>query len=243
MMRHTLGVNPTPTSTSDVTRVKPPTSVGQVFALVAGFVALAAIGAAIGWALASSSNTPPNARPSTSVAVTTSASTTPPSPTPSPTPSGLVVPDFHANGVSFQDARTVLTNLGVGWVIVFNSKELSDDTVVSTSPAANKPLKRGDTVKIFVNEPAPQLDVPNVVGVACDVAGKQVHATGFTPAYPNGHSGVVLGENPAPTYQNAHWNDTIQLMCGTPQSAPPSPSPSPSLSPPDGNDPSSSPPN
>jgi beta-lactam-binding protein with PASTA domain len=132
----------------------------------------------------------------------------------------------------------MLAALGVGYTVIFDATKLSDDTVVSTSPAANKPLKRGDTVKIFVDEPAPQLNVPDVLGVDCKTAGKQIAATGFTPAYPYGKDGAVIGENPAPTDQNAHWNDTIQLSCGTPSSPPASPSPSASAQGPDGDQPS-----
>lgn len=125
----------------------------------------------------------------------------------------------------------MLSGMGVGNTLIFNSKGVSDDTVLKTSPAAGAPIKKGDTVKIYVDEAAPQLGVPDVVGLDCKTAGKQIAATGFTPAYPTGHNGVVNGENPAPTEQNWHWNQTVQLMCGVPTSPSPSPSVSASVGP------------
>ncbi len=237
-MRHTSPVNPSPTSSSENRPAKPQTSVGQVFALVAGFIALAAIGAAIGWTLTDTNGSNPAAGPSTPVPVTSSVTSTapsssPPSPPPSSAPAGFTLPDYAAEGKQFQDARSELLAQGIGVVVKFQPKGVSGGAVVSTNPAAGTLLTRGQNVTINVSEAPPPLAVPSVLGSPCNDAGHTLAMTGFTPSYPNGRNGSVTAQLPQPddpSNPTARWNDTVAITCGT---APPpaSPAPSPSVSP------------
>jgi PASTA domain len=206
---------------------KPATSVGQVFALVAGFLALAAIGAAIGWTVTDTSGITAAASVTQSPSASPTASASPtPSPSPSVTYSGLVVPDFAKNGTSFIDARKQLMNEKIQGLPVFLGGS-GDNTVVRTSPAGGQPMSKGKTVKLYVNETPPQLDVPNVVHEQCKAAGSDVASVGFVTAYAGSvRTGVVLSQDPDSTDQTAHWLDTVTLTCGSPTSAPPSTTPS-----------------
>jgi hypothetical protein len=236
-MRHTHRVNPSPTSSSEIRPSKPQTSVGQVFALVAGFLALAAIGAVIGWNLTDTSGMPVSA-PSTSVTVTSAPPSSPPPPSPTPSASvpvtGFTLPDYVAGQTDFQIARAQMMGAGLGVQITFHSKGVSDGSVVSMDPVAGTVVQKGTTVKITVDEPAPLLAVPNVVGLSCADAGHQLASTGFTPNYPNGKTGTVSAQDPPEDTDLSnlghHWYDIVKITCGTPPPA--SPSPSPSDSPP-----------
>jgi beta-lactam-binding protein with PASTA domain len=198
-----------------------------VFALVLGFLAVAAIGATLGWTLTDTSNGTPLTSPSLSASVPTS-QTPSPKPTPSVTqtkttapPNGLVVPNFAAMGTSFIDARAQLKAQKIQGVPVFSSSGNGNDTVVKTSPAAGQPMRKGDTITLYVNEPAPQLDVPNEVGKSCRSAASDLAATGFRVAYATSdRSGPVQSQNPDSTSQTAHWNDTVTLTCGATQTSP-----------------------
>jgi hypothetical protein len=203
---------------------KPSTSVGQVFALVAGFLALAVIGAVIGWTLTDTSGISPLASTSQSAAPTPSRTATP-SPSASATHAGQVIPDYAALGTSFMVARTQLAALGIQGVPVFDGGT-GGNTVVRTSPAAGKPLVKGESIKLYVNEAAPQLNVPDETGVACKTAGSKVAGVGFRTAYATGKTGVVISQNPESTSETAHWNDTVTLTCGPATIAPPSTTPS-----------------
>ncbi len=180
-------------------------SVGQVFAFVAGFVALAAIGAAIGWWMTDS----PTPR-------TVASSSTPATPTtvPSQSASGTTIPDFNADGVTFSDARDKLRDQGLGVVLYFNDGG-SGATVDHTVPAAGTAVKRGTTVKIYVTGPAPLLSVPDVTGERCAQGGKDLAAAGLLPSYPDGKVGDVMSTDPSATDTQTHWNDPIQVHCGT----------------------------
>jgi hypothetical protein len=208
---------------------KPVTSVGQVFALVAGFLALAAIGAAIGWSLTDTGGGTPLSLSTSSPPATASQSPAPAPSTPpaTSTPTGLVVPDFAGNGVSFITAREQLMALKIQGLPVFLGGA-GDDTVVRTDPARGSPMARGATIKLYVNEPAPLLGVPNELTKDCNAAGSDVARVGFRPAYVSGRTGVVIAQIPAPSAPDAHWNDTINLTCGTPPPPSPSADPSPS---------------
>lgn len=208
-------------------------SVGQVFALVAGFLALAVIGATLGWTLTDTSGGTPQTTPTlpASVPATSSSTATPtPSVTPSTSttaPTGQVVPNFAKQGTSFIDARKQLAADKIQGVPVFLGGN-GNNTVVRTSPAAGQPISKGDTVKLYVNESPPLLAVPDETNKPCKSAGSDLAATGFRPDYPSGHNGVVLSQNPDSASQTARWNDTVHLTCGTPQV---SPSPSQSSAP------------
>jgi hypothetical protein len=203
-------------------------SVGQAFALVAGFLALAAIGAAIGWTLTGNGGVTPLASPSNSPTVPTSSA---PSASPTPTATktqGLTVPDFNASGTSFMDARQQLASMKLGSFVVFNDGGDGDDTVVRTDPQAGQPVSKGQTVKVYVDESPPPLQLPDVRGQSCNSAGKSLASTGFTPEYPNGHSGKVVDQQPEGNSGNTVWEQKISLICGTVTPSPSAPPSTPS---------------
>ena len=235
-MGHTLGVTTTPSSAPDYPRTKPPTSVGQVFALVAGFVALAAIGAAIGWAVTDTGDsTPPIAAttPSPTPIVTHSVTQTP-----TVIPGSYAVPDFHAAGTDFITARAMLRAKSLGVALVFNASGGGNGVVASTSPPAGTFVNKGITVKIFVNEAAPLLAVPNVVNSTCSSAKTAIVDAGFIVKYASGKAGIVMAQSPKSSASNAHWNDTMVIQCAVPPVAPSDP---PSVAPSDPPAPSASP--
>lgn len=191
-------------------------SVGQVFAFVAGFVALAAIGAAIGWFM-TDSPTPRTVASSSTAATPTNVPSSPstvPSTPPSQTATGTTIPDFNAAGVTFSDARDKLRDQGLGVALYFDDSG-SGATVDHTVPAAGTVVKRGTTVKIYVIGPAPLLSVPDVGGERCAQGGKDLAAAGLLPSYPDGKEGDVMWTDPAATDTQTHWNDPIQVHCGT----------------------------
>jgi hypothetical protein len=203
-----------------------------VFALVAGFLALAAIGAAIGWTVTDTSgggSSPVAAAVGESPSKSPTASS---SPTPPPDPTSLVIPDFAKQGTDFITARQQLIGMKLGVLLVFSPSQGGTAVVTRTNPAANATVSRGVTVKVYVSEAPPLLDVPNVVGSTCSTAGKTLAAAGFTPHYASGKDGMVTAQDPTADDQTAHWNDTVALACGTPPASPPaSPSDPPSISP------------
>jgi hypothetical protein len=227
-------VNPSPTSSHEIRPPKQQTSVGQVFALVAGFLALATIGSVIGWNLTDTGSGNPVASSSTTPAVTTAPPTTPPpSPTPSPsaTPTslGFTLPDYIATQTDFQVARTQLMQYGISTQITFDPRGVSDGRVTFMDPGPGTFAPKGTTVKLSVEEPPPLLAVPDVIGMPCAAAGHQIASTGFVPSYPNGRSGPVSAQDPPadtdPTNPTHHWYDPVAITCGK---LPPPVSPSPS---------------
>ncbi len=235
-MGHTLGVTTTPSSAPAYPPTKPPTSVGQVFALVAGFVALAAIGAGIGWAVTDTNDsTPPAAitTPSPTPIVTKSASQPP-----TGNPGSYAVPNFHAAGTDFITARATLRAKSLGVLLIFNASAGGNGVVSYTSPAAGTFVNKGITVKIYVNEAPPLLPVPNVVNTTCAAAKNTLVDAGFKIKYASGKAGIVMAQAPTSGSNNAHWNDTVALQCAmppvtpsTPPSSGPSDPPAPSASP------------
>jgi hypothetical protein len=215
-----------PDSTAAFPPRKPGASVGQVFAFVAGFIALAAVGAAIGW-FATDSPTKPVAASSTPPAPTVGPSS--PSPTPSVVPSvtvtGNALPDFRALNITFSDARDKLRDLGLGVQLIFNDAG-QGATVDHTVPPAGSVVKRGTTVKIYVTGPAPLLTVPDITGERCGQGGKDVAAAGLIPSYPDGKIGDVMSTEPTADDPQTHWNDPIQVHCGTGPIGGPSDNPS-----------------
>ena len=235
-MGHTLGVTTTPSSAPNYPPAKPPTSVGQVFALVAGFLALAAIGAAIGWAVTDTNSPAPIAAttPSPTPVVTRSATQTPTT----SAPGSFAVPNFHAAGTDFITARAMLRSKSLGVLLVFNASAGGNGVVSYTSPAAGTFVNKGITVKIYINEAAPVLAVPNVVNKTCAEAKTTLVDAGFNLKYASGKVGIVMAQAPGSDANNAHWNDTVALQCAmppvapsTPPSAAPSDPPAPSASP------------
>jgi beta-lactam-binding protein with PASTA domain len=192
-----------------------------VFGVAAGVVVLAMLGFVIGWALHSSGST--TAQPATSA--------TPPSPSASPaaseTPSPvqsitlvtlgpLVLPDL--TGQDFISSRWQLRDLQLGVQLVFDpgasaATGVPDGAVERTQPAAGEPVAPGITVKLYVSGTAPLLAPPDVVGRACNEAGKAVADSGLYPQYPGGRQGTVTSQDPAANDTGVHWNDQVQLFC------------------------------
>jgi len=224
------------------------TSVGQVFAAVAGFVALAVVGGAIGWAVTPAPR--PVTGPSTSPSPSLSPSPPPSSPSPppsSPPASGLIaIPDFAAEGVTFQQARDLLRGKGLGVNLIFQTAGTVGIKVLSTKPTAGTQVRRGATVSVTVDGTAPPLGVPAVPTeqTTCDAWGKHLVEVGFKighylPEGPGTRNLFVAAEDPNQDTPDTHWNQVIDLTCtedGQLPSSPPS-SPPPS-SPPDGSSPS-----
>jgi hypothetical protein len=217
-MRHTVGVNPSgiPDPTAKFAdRRQSSTSVGQVFAFVAGFIALAAVGAVIGWKLTGSPKPVNNAGPLTSPPVTLTPSTpdsTPSVSTPPPSDSGFAIPDYNAQGTTFVTARLDLIAHKLGVVLVFDSQG-SGATVASTDPPAGTPVAKGISVKVFVDGPAPTLQVRNTVGESCSQAGKDLASDGLIVSYPYGKGGLVASTDPAADAPNVTWNQKIKIYC------------------------------
>lgn len=222
-----------PDYTAQFAPVRPGTSVGQVFAFVAGFVALAAIGAAVGWGLTKGPGTSIVAGPSSSPSLS-STPTAPASPT-TPPAGEFVIPDFAHVGTLFQDARSQLITQKLGVVLYFGFTTGGDGTVSRTFPLAGSAVSKGQTIKVFVNGAAPILTVPNVTGQPCATAGKMAAAAGLAPKYANGKNGLVAAQSPTADSTTTHWNDTVMLICtpdgNLPPTSPPPSSPSTSASP------------
>jgi hypothetical protein len=252
-MRHTHGVTSTPPPQSAGPHRDTPTaaaakgsrtSVGQVFAAVAGFLALAAIGAAIGWGVTPAPH-PTAGGPSTSPSVSRPPSSPPPS-SPSPPPSSqsnglFTIPDYHAEGVTFQEARDQLRRNRIGVTLFFDDSGPVGTTVRSTTPGPGTQIAPGHTVNVYVDGTAPPLSVPALPGspTTCNSWGKTLADLGFRPQYSGARNLLVAAEDPTPDTPGTHWNQTVTLTCtdtGQPPSAPPS-SPPPSA-PPDDSTPS-----
>jgi hypothetical protein len=153
---------------------------------------------------------------------TATATATPPNPSPPPTPTAsaatsaaggsFALPDL--SGLSFQDARTKVRDLKLGWRLVFEGT-LADPTVRVTDPPASTPVKPGDTVKILVKGAAPLATVPDVRGLPCSEAVARIVDAGLYPDYQTGRDGVVLSQNPtAIAPKTLRWNDQLQIRCG-----------------------------
>ena len=236
-MRHTVGVNPSgiPDPTAKFSDRRPSsTSVGQVFAFVAGFIALAAVGAVIGWTLTDPPKPANNSTPLTSASVTFTPLTPTPTPSASTPPrsdSAFAIPDYNVQGTTFITARLDLIAHKLGVTLVFNPQGNSS-TVTSTDPPAGTPVAKGITVEVLVDGPAPTLQVRTTVGESCSQAGKDLAWDGLLVSYPYGKSGLVASTDPAAVAPNVTWNQKIKIYC-TPDGQPPKPSDGPS-SPSDG---------
>ncbi|MFC4149194.1 PASTA domain-containing protein [Micromonospora mangrovi] len=217
---------PGPAGRSDRTRL-----------LLGGAVAtvlLVVIGASGGWVLASGDDDPPADRP---VAAATGDPTTAP-PTDEPTSSsprttdpaprstahtstGLTVPEVV--GTDFDVARGLLRDRKLGWRLVFGTG--TGRAVTRTSPAPGAPVRKGITVTLWVDGPAPVVEVPDLTGNDCDDAADDLVEAGLYPRYATGRTGEVSGQDPA-AGTAAHWNDPVSISCGAGPSATPTPTPS-----------------
>lgn len=238
-MRHTHGVTASPSAPSQrqVPRPRSGTSVGQVFAFVAGFVALAAIGAGIGWSVTDVGNPTTTSSSSPPVSPSTTPPTSPSVTTTSPTtPTGSVLLDYAKLETDFRTARSDLLSQRVGVVLVFDQAPPPDgkqSVVVALSPPAGTRLHPGLTVHLYISGPAPALPVPAIPAAKtkCSAWGSQLVAAGFTVAYdPTGsRSQYLWKESPDQTDTTTVWNQLITLSCNSTGTAP---QPSPSVPPP-----------
>ncbi|MGK5737651.1 PASTA domain-containing protein [Micromonospora sp. URMC 103] len=193
-------------------------------------VLLAAIGATVGWRLAGEGDVPedrPLAAPSATGGPSASPShrptparTTPAAPrTSAATASGLSVPPVI--GSDFVEARDELHDRKLGWRLVFGAG--AGRTVERTDPAVGAPVRRGTTVTLYVSGPAPDTEVPDVVGDGCDDVAEELGEQGLYPRYPTGRSGRVVRQEPT-AGAVARWNDQVGVWCGAENSVtPPTP--------------------
>jgi hypothetical protein len=235
--------------------LRPGTSVGQVFAFIAGFVALAAVGATLGWTLtkvpgSDPTGTPPASTPPVSVSPS-SPSPSPSTPTvspssPLPSVTGFLIPDYATLGTDFIAARSELIDQKMAVALIFDDTNTTakPGSVERTQPAAGKPGRPGLTVKMWVAGPAPDLLIPPPQsGVTCETYAKALVLTGFTIGY-QGPSAVAKRNKPADSIpqwtSTSKWNAKVILICtadGQPPTSPPptdpaSPTPSDTQTPP-----------
>ncbi|WP_328341611.1 PASTA domain-containing protein [Micromonospora sp. NBC_00421] len=190
-------------------------------------VLLAAVGGTVGWVLADpgapQTGTTPAAAPTGSASprdVPTTArpaparTTTPPPP--ATTGGGLPVPRLV--GLDFEKARDELHDRKLGWRLVFGTG--SGRSVTRTVPAQDTSVRPGTTVRVEVSGPAPEVDVPDLVGEDCDDAAEELGDLGLFPRYPTGNRGEVTTQVPAAD-TTAHWNDQVSISCGGPATSAP----------------------
>ncbi|MFI9640316.1 PASTA domain-containing protein [Micromonospora sp. NPDC051925] len=183
-------------------------------------VLLAAVGGTVGWMLAdpgtpetgttpeaaaTGSASPPEA--STTARPTTARTTTPPPPAAGT--GGLTVPRLV--GLDFEKARDELHDRKLGWRLVFGTG--SGRTVTRTVPAQGTSVGPGTTVRVEVSGPAPEVDVPDLVGEDCGEVADELGDLGLFPRYPVGKRGEVTAQVPAAD-TTAHWNDQVSISCG-----------------------------
>ena len=204
---------------------QPPHSRGArlrlVFGVAAGVVVLAMLGFVIGWALHGSSRA--TAQPATSATPPSTSPSAADSESPSPAQSvtlvtlgPLTLPNL--SGQDFISSRRQLRNLQLGVQLYFDpgaaaAPGVPEGAVERTQPAAGEPVAPGITVKVYVSGAAPLLTPPDVVGRACNEAGKAVADAGLYPQYPSGRQGTVRSQDPTPNDTGVHWNDEVRLFC------------------------------
>ncbi|WP_433127986.1 PASTA domain-containing protein [Micromonospora sp. CA-240977] len=199
-------------------------------------VLLAAIGATGGWLLAGDGDDPSGdpLAAATTTGPPTSRATAPRPSTGRTTPSavrtsatatkgaGLTVPPVL--GTDFVQARDTLREQRLGWRLVFGGG--AGRTVESTSPVVGTPVARGTTVQLQVAGPAPEAEVPDVVGKDCAKAVDELIDEGLYPRYLSGRSGKVARQEPVEDGP-ARWNDEVSIWCGA--DAPEQPTAKPTL--------------
>jgi hypothetical protein len=199
-----------------------------MIAVIATSVAvLAIIGATGGYLLA-------NASPSESASPTAAAQSASPQASPSPSPNysptsqaatGTLPPGV---GADFRAYFTQLRALKLGVTVIFGDPG-EPGMVTRTDPAAGTPIRNGLNIKVYAAGDAPQVEVPNVLGVKCREAGGAagLGKVGLQPSYSgeDPDTSFVVAQSPDPTTGGtAHWNDKVALTCGQPGSVSPSPS-------------------
>ncbi len=201
-----------------------PPGQGRVIAgVAAGVVVLALLGFGVGW-LAFHGDDPVHAAPPP-VVVAPSVSAGP------ATPAGAL-PDYA--GQDFATVRAALRGRQLGVRLFFGTG--AGGAVLRTEPAAGAVPGRGQTVKVYVAGPAPELTLPAVTGRPCNDGGRALADAGLYPRYPTGRAGLVVRvETATPAVR---WNDTVTVVCARPGSTP---SPVPTAAP-DPSDPDASPP-
>ncbi|GAB3148318.1 hypothetical protein GCM10027290_32860 [Micromonospora sonneratiae] len=185
-------------------------------------VVFATVGAVGGWLLARSENESrspsaygsqsPSAAPApTRTSATTRQPNRPPTTPPSTAAGGVLLPNLV--GMDFRQAREEVRKRGLGAQLYFDG--VGDNLGVSrTVPPADTPVRPGHTVKIYVIGSAPEIPVPNLVGLDCEDAKSRLVDAGFYPDYPTGKIGQVTRQDPEPS-ETKRWNDKVKIYCGS----------------------------
>jgi hypothetical protein len=225
----------------DTAAVRPGTSVGQVFAYVAGFVALATIGGVLGWTLTTTPSAgalgPTSSTPVTSPSSPKPSISTPSTPVASTTSGGGpcapgTLPDYAATPTDFVDARKSLLSESVGVNLRFDaSSTLLPGTIIRTSPGACATLNHGKTVTFFVAGSPPALIVPTpAAGETCKQFGQDLSATGFLIASYSGSKNDLVASSTPAFGETSNWNVKVTVTCTptgpTPSDSPTGPTPS-----------------
>lgn len=160
----------------------------------------------------------PTPQPEVIVTPSASATTKPPSPsptaTPSPSPTPTVSPGSiplpKLSGLNFKDARTIVRDLKLNWVLTFEGAN-NDQAVRDTNPAFGTLVQKGTTVTIFVKGAAPAATPPVITGKQCGTAAELIVDAGLYPDYKSAaRTGTVLL---APPQVGLRWNDKMTLTC------------------------------
>lgn len=191
--------------------------------LVAGSVVaialFATVGAVGGWLLAKSEQddaslagqaTPTVAPPTTSAAKPTQQSVKPSNKQTTPPAGQVLMPDLV--GRNFKDVRQELRAQGLKWAFHFGGAG-QNSSISSTVPLAGDPVRPGRVVQVFVIGEAPQVVVPNVVGLSCQQAAAKLVDAGLEPKYAKTDSGTVTKQKPEASAEK-RWNDQVQIHCG-----------------------------
>jgi beta-lactam-binding protein with PASTA domain len=194
-------------------------SVGLLAGLGAMVAVLAAVGAVGGWWLAGSGGGQQSLRPTPSATAPTAGQSTSPTRSATATPTTaataapsdkqFVLPNFV--GQDFEQVRRALRERGLGWRLVFATSG-DDSSVERTQPVAGMPVRRGQTVTVFVRGMAPPVVVPDLVGQPCRQAQASLVDRGLYPQYPSGHEGRVGRQEPAGSTE-LRWNDRVLIYC------------------------------
>jgi hypothetical protein len=198
----------------------------MIAVIATSVLVLSIVGATGGWLLAGSPETDPSASPTAGPVATSASPKTSPSASPSVSPSPLPSTSKASFGLPdpgtqpFQDYFTLLRSLKLGVDVRFGEAGTAGQ-VVRTEPAIGSEVTIGKQIHVYVAGDAPQVTVPDVLGVPCNNAKDRLGPAGLFPDYMSGREGVVLQQDPDPAKGGtAKWNDKVQLFCGQPVSPP-----------------------
>ena len=195
----------------------------------ATLLVLAVVGWSVGWLAADGEGKAQGlGDPSPSVAVS-SAPPPPPSPTPDASPdqtppptatpeptrsNTFAMPDLR--GQHFIAARKEATSRKLGVNVRFDAEGRGEDgTVVATNPEPDLYVWPGLTITLYVKGPAPDVEVPELIGQPCGQAKDMLVDRGLTiHSYPSGEEGNVYKTDPV-AGTRLKWNGRVMLYCST----------------------------